>query len=214
MNTSKNVFVGTAFVAASLALLPAFAQETLSSAVPVERNPEKSFLWHTAPTNTFVLRWVKPQGATSATLNVTGTGYSQSYENLTGDSLSLSLPPAASASDERVYQLVLTFDDDTVLRTTLGVVSTVGVSSASAMSIGDSTRAWGRSGVYPVLPVPCGVERLEVDGVTTDTGLDGDAGWFYFNPVGKGEHSLLVETAEGVREVELVTPGGSMIIVM
>jgi len=213
MNTSKNVLVGTAFVAASLALLPASAQETLSSAVSVERNPEKSFLWHTAPTNTFVIRWVKPQGATSATLSVTGTGYSQTYENLTGDSLSLVLPPASSASDERVYQLVLTFDDDTTLRTTLGAVSTVGASSAQAMSIGDSRRAWSRTGVYPVLPVPCGVERLEVDGVTTDTGLGGDAGWFYFNPVRAGEHSLLAETADGVREVELVTPGGTVIIV-
>lgn len=214
MNTSRNVFAGAAFVAASLALQPAFAQAALSSAVSVERHPEKSFLWHAAPTNTFMLRWVKPQGATSATLSVTGAGYSHTYENLTGDSLSLSLPPAVSAADEKVYELVLTFDNATFLRTTLGAVSTVGASSASAMSISDSTRAWSRSGVYPVLPIQCGVERLEVDGVTTDTGLGGDAGWFYFNPVGKGEHSLLAETADGVRDVELVTPGGFMIIFM
>ena len=215
MNTNRSTFVETAIaavMAASLALLPEVVRGTTSQSVVIERNPEKSFLWHTSPTGAFELRWAKPQGATSATLSVTGAGYSHEYENLTGDSLFLSLPPATTSRGENVYQLVLTFDDSTVLRATLGSVSTLGASSATAMALRESVRTWRRSGVYPVLPIPFGVERFEVDGVATDTGLGGDAGWFYFKPAGEGVHTLRAEMPDGAVEAELATPDGMILI--
>ena len=202
-------------MAATLALasLPIIAFGTLSQAIPIVRNPEKSFLWHTAPTGDFELRWVKPQGATSATLAVTGPGYSQTYENLTGDSLLLSLPQAVSGDNETVYELVLTFDDTSVLQTSLGAVATIGSSSASTMAINDADRAWGRTMVPIVIPVPCGVDRFEIDGVQKDTGLDGYAGWYHLCLAGNGPHALLAETSSRVFAAELLAQNGFMVII-
>ena len=185
---------------------------TLSSAVPVVRNPEQSFLWHTAPSGTFELRWVKPHGATSATLSVTGAGYSQTYENLTGDSLQLSLPGAASSDGENVYELVLTFDDASVLRTTLGAVSTIGPTSASALAMNDSDRGWWHAVVPVVLPIPYGVERFTVDGVQQDTGLGGDTGWYNLRTAANGMHTLRAETSADAFEVELLVQNGFLLI--
>lgn len=196
----------------ALASLPIIAFGTFSPAVPVVRSPEKSFLWHTVPTGDFELRWVKPQGATSATLAVTGPGYSQTYENLTGDSLLLSLPQAASGDNEAVYGLVLTFDDTSVLRTTLGAVATIGSSSASAIAINDADRAWGRTMAPVVIPVPCGVDRFEVDGVQQDTGLGGDAGWYNLRTAANGMHTLRAETSADAFEVELLVQNGFLFI--
>ena len=191
---------------------PFVARAAVSQPVTVTRNPEQSFLWHTAPSGTFELRWVKPQGATSATLAVTGAHYSQTYENLTGESLQLSLPAASSSADENVYELVLTFDNSAVLRTVLGAVSTLGSSSASTMSVRESDRAWGLAQPPVVLPIPCGVELFRVDGVETDTGLGGDAGWYLCRSLAIGAHTLLAQTPARVFEAELFVQPGTMII--
>ena len=192
---------------------PFVARAAVSQPVAVTRNPEQSFLWHAAPSGTFELRWVKPQGATSATLAVTGAHYSQTYENLTGESLQLSLPGAASPVDENVYELVLTFDNASTLRTTLGAVSTIGTASAAASALDDTSREWTCIVRPAVLPIPYGVERFEVDGVPTDTGLGGHAGWYLFQAAHADTHTLLAATSTALFEAEVTEVRGMTIII-
>lgn len=196
-----------------MALSPLALRATVSLPVPVMRNPEQSYLWRTAPSGAFDLRWVKPQGATSATLAVTGAGYSQTYENLTGESLQLSLPGAASPVDENVYELVLTFDNASTLRTTLGAVSTIGTASAAASALDDTSREWTCIVRPAVLPIPYGVERFEVDGVPTDTGLGGHAGWYLFQAAHADTHTLLAATSTALFEAEVTEVRGMTIII-
>ena len=200
-------------VAAAVCCASLAASGTSSSPVPVTRCPERSFLYRTAPSGEFDLRWVKPQGATSATLTVTGSRYSRTYENLTGDSLRMSLPSSPSAANEDVYELVLAFDDTSVLRTTLGSVATVGSSSAVAYAWDDSSFKWRRMERPAVLPIPFGVERFVVDGVETDTMLGGYAGWCCFRAAYADVHTLRAETSTGVLEAEFSEASGMMLIV-
>ena len=195
-------------VAAAVCCVSLVASGTSSSPVPVTRCPERSFLYRTAPSGEIALRWVKPHGAESATLTVTGSNYRRTYENLTGDTLRLSLPSSSSAADENVYELVLTFDDTSVLQATLGSIATVGSSSAVAYALDDSSRKWRRMERPAVLPIPFGVERFVVDGTEADTMPGGYAGCDYVRAADADIHTLRAETSTDVLEIELSEVGG------
>ena len=77
-----------------------------------------------------------------------------------------------------------------ILGATLGAVSTIGPTSASALAMNDSDRGWWHAVVPVVLPIPYGVERFTVDGVQQDTGLGGDAGWYNLRTAANGMHTL------------------------
>ena len=85
--------------------------------------PKENILWHTAVSSDFNVPVLLPRGATSAKLVVSGKGYSRTYEEIGDGMFPLSLPGADSASEENLYDLTLTFNDEppTVQRARLAV---------------------------------------------------------------------------------------------
>jgi len=145
-----------------------------------------NILWRTSPGTTFDVPVVLPPDASSATLTVTGRGYSRTYSNLFGGWQEVTLPAATSDETEDVFDLTLTFDDPaaTVQTAKLGHV-------ASAASDGDaearvrvaSSSKWGAVKDRAVIRIPANAGTLAIDGDPVDDGLDGAAGWFRFDAV-------------------------------
>ena len=171
-----------ALVVASVTSVASYAAET-----SLFVHSKEHILWRTAPGATFDVPVVMAPGATSATLTVTGRGYSRTYSNLSGGSQEVTLPAATSDETEDVFDLTLTFDDPaaTVQTAKLGHV-------ASAASDGDAearvrvagSRKWGAVKDRAVIRIPANAGTLAIDGDPVDDGLDGAAGWFRFDAVG------------------------------
>lgn len=160
-------------------------------------SPEKSSHWHTSKGGAVSLPVLFPEGATKATLNVSGAGYSARYDNITTDEFELTLPEAVSSATENVYGLELKFDDGTVRTARIGVVQGLcsGAQGATRCRAGNS-RSWGRvADRYAVVPVPYGTTSLTIDGRTEDTGLDGAQGWFVLDRLEIGKSSPVVLSA-------------------
>ena len=162
----------------------AFADNSESDPTFVFLRPKESFLWCTATNNTISLPVVFPNGATSATLSVSGLGYSANYLDLVEGEFLLTLPAATAPSNENVYDLTLTFSDGTVRNAKIGLVQ--GVTSGSEGStrclapVG--SKKWRQVNGRAVFPVPYGITSFTIDfsdaGTVTDSGLDGAAGWY------------------------------------
>lgn len=148
---------------------------------------KSNILWRTSPGTTFDVPVVLPPDASSATLTVTGRGYSRTYSNLSGGWQEVTLPAATSDETEDVFDLTLAFDDPaaTVQTVKLGHV-------ASAASDGDAearvrvagSRKWGVVKDRAVIRMPANAGTLSIDGDPVDDGLDDAAGWFRFDAVG------------------------------
>jgi hypothetical protein len=178
----------TTSIIATLAACVAAASVSAAISPPtaVFTQTEGSYLWHTAPSGTFTVRWAKPAGATRATLSVVGSGFSRTWDNLTAEELTLSLPAATSLANEDVYRLTLTFDDEAAsVRTAyLGAVIGLGTGAqrVAAQVKSDLSPKYPRFTRKAVVAIPFGVLSLTVNG-TPLPGLDGEAGW---RVVGKG----------------------------
>lgn len=157
--------------------------ETVGSSDLVFLNERTSSYWHTATNRVLALPIEFPEGASSATLSVTGPDYSTQYSIPAGTAqYTLSLPAATSPTTENVYDLALAFNDsDSTVRTAkLGLIeghdaTTTGWTRCLAPM---TQRKWGWVRGRVVIPVPYGSEPLAVGGVTVDTGLDGAQGWY------------------------------------
>lgn len=160
-------------------------------------NAGASYFWHTATNNVLALPIVFPNGATSASLAVTGLRYSFN-DTITeeGDYL-LEIPQATSPQTENVYSLTLTFDDEaeTVQTATLGLVTSYGANGggSTCVLVPNGTARWGKVEQRAVMPIPYGATSLTVSGVASDTGLGGDAGW-YALAVSAGSSQILAMT--------------------
>jgi hypothetical protein len=184
-------------ILAVAAALKLSAVDTAPIAVFVQ--PDATPLWRTAPSATFDVPVSLPDGATAATLTVERRGYRRVYPGLVNGTQAVSLPPATSEKEESVYDLTLSFDDAaaTVRSARLGVVRSAaagGEATASVRTEGSSKG--GNVAGSAVLPVPFGVEWLQVNGVNLDTGLGGAAGWYLFGPARPGT-TYELETSEG-----------------
>ncbi len=160
--------------------LPCLALVSDSTAIFV--TPEKSILWSTATNNVVSLPIVFPDGASSATLSVTGLGYEASYEIATPGDFVLTLPAASSPETENVYELSLSFDDAAATTRTARVGVVDGIQPENhgetrCMSPVTSPK-WGRVKGRAVFPIPYGVTSFTVDGAEAVTGLDGAWGWY------------------------------------
>ncbi len=164
--------------------------------------PKRSFLWCTATNATITLPIVFPEGATSASLSVSGLRYAATYANLAEGDFTLSLPAATSPSTENVFDLTLTFAGSDVIRTArLGEVQgiAVGASTTAARCYAPATaRRWRRVERQAVAPIPCGATSFSFtpDGgaTVTETGLDGAAGWYAFAmPNGSSATASLID---------------------
>lgn len=148
--------------------------------ITLDGDPATSF-WRTAPTGSFEIGWEMPPGAKSATLSVTGMGYSHEVADLTGTSCTVDFLP----DEENVYTFKLTFDTGVEQTASVSRIATRGVNSVTDVPIRlgayDST-AWRRTkSPCNVLPIPAGTESFTVDGVAH--AWSGEAGWYGFGPL-------------------------------
>jgi hypothetical protein len=154
--------------------------------------PEKSSHWRTSPGGAVSLPVMFPDGATKASLSVSGAGYSARYDNITANEFELTLPEAVSAETENVYDLKLQFDDGTVRTARIGVIHGLQAGAQGAAKCRSSKpRSWGKiADRYAVVPVPYGTVELTINGKPEDTGLDGAQGWFVVDRLKTGKKSL------------------------
>ena len=193
-------FLSTVAALVAAAGMATAATEADSNSTFVFLDYGESAFWHTATNATLSLPLPFPAGASGATLTVSAPKYAAQYEIAAGNtSFVLSLPIADSPAAENVYDLSLDFGEGTVLTAKLGLVESYGPhGDAATRVLAPSTRpAWPRVGCVAVIPIPAGITAFTIDGVTADTGLDGDAGW-YAAVLGGGQTATFALTdAEG-----------------
>ena len=176
--------------------------------------PETSSFWNTATNNTMTVPIDYPVGATSATLAIRGLAYQRDYPNITGvDEFSFELPAATSPETENVYDLTLTFDDaaNTIRTAKLGLVQGLspdaeGTTRCLAPS---GSKVWNKVKGQAVLPIPYGMRTITINGVDTDTGLDGAQGWYALGKIEPNETVTLSGVAGGVEYAASLLGGGA-----
>lgn len=136
-------------------------------------------LWRTATNSVMTLEWLYPKGAGSAELTVDGLGYHAEHQDDGAGRLEVSFPEPTDEMTENVYNLTLTFDNGEIRTASLGVVRGVGTGGEFVRT---SCRIKGRAAKRifrrAVLPIPFGAMSLALNGVLTETGLGGAAGWY------------------------------------
>jgi len=155
-----------------------YAAESAASFVFV--NPDTSSFWRTARSRSVTVPVDFPEGATTATLSVTGVGYSASYEIAAPGPYTFQLPEAATPAEENTYSLALFFDRGAGKTARLSLIAGLENGGAgSTRCVSQAGRSWGVSKSQQMtLPVPFGTTSLVVNGDAVDTGLDGAQGFF------------------------------------
>lgn len=179
--------------------------------------PETSSFWNTATNSTMTVPIDYPAGATKATLRVNGIGYSSSYANITGPEYTFDLPAAISPETENVYDLTLSFYneiDDPIAepRTAkLGLVQGLSpdAEGTTRCLAPTGSKVWKKVKGQAVLPVPYGMRTLKVNGIDTDTGLDGAQGWYALGKIDPNETVTLSGVAGGVEYAVSLLGGGA-----
>ena len=170
--------------AAAFAALSAAADSDRSDPTLVYLRPETSSFWHTATNRTMTLPVDFPIGASSATLTISGAfGYSQTVSDITTSSVTVTLPeatmPENGAATEDVYDFTLTFNNGVVRTAKLGLIAGLGDGRGSTRCLAPASgKAWEKVNGQVAIPIPYGMESFEINGVATDTGLNGDQGWY------------------------------------
>lgn len=188
----------------ALASATASAGDTSEAATIFIRDELFSF-WRTATNSTVTLPIDFPEGASSATLTVSGAGYHQVYSNLAAGSFDLVLPEATSPDTENVYDLALAFNDGTVRTAKLGLIKGLADNAVGTTRciVPSSARAWPKAKRRAVLPIPYGTTSFAVsldggEAVVTDTGLGGAQGWYVLSPIsGDRQFALSLATPSG-----------------
>ena len=184
--------------------------------------PATSSFWNTATNNTMTVPINYPAGATkNATLEISGLGYSMSYENLTDDTFTFTLPAATSPETENVYDLTLTFDEGTVRTAKLGLIQGLspGARGMTRCLIPQTAKAWQKVNGRAVLPIPYGTTSLAVKvngGEKIVEQFDGAQGWYGIGGLSYGNNMSLELSVDGVQDPLLATllggPAGLMLL--
>lgn len=204
--------VGAAMVTVEVPVAELTSEETF-----VFLRPETSSFWNTATNSSMTVPIDFPNGAHSAALTVKGDGYVRRYEDIRESSFTFDLPRPVSPETENVYDLVLAFDSGETKSARLGLIQ--GLSpDAEGMTrclAPQTARVWSKVNGRAVLPIPYGTVSFTVNGVETDTGLDGAQGWYAINGLGFGVNASLGLLAGGVQYAASLIggPGGIMLIV-
>ena len=179
------------------------AQALMSQSAFVYLQPDATSFWRTATNSVLALDIDYPDGAASASLSVSGAGYSASYDNITTNVFELHLPEASSPQTENVYDLTLTFDDGTVQMAKLGLIQGLaenGTGSTRCIAPFDG-REWNKMRPRAVMPIPYGTTSftVSVNGVqvAADTGLDGAQGWYVLDGIKRKDSVALSLVAGG-----------------
>lgn len=211
------------FFAAALLCGTVFAAASSGSAF-VYVKPEKYSFWTTATNSSFSVPVPFPRGSKSATLTVSGDGYTSAIEDITPETLDgsgmirVDLPAANDLLSENVYVLRLKFDDGTSHEAKLGVICGVeaGASGDTRCIAPKNSRRWNMKGARAVVPVPYDAGDILIDGERCDAGLGGAQGWYLLKlPLPGVSMSLSIAAGGGeVFDAQIVGKGfGSAIIV-
>ena len=171
--------------------------------------PETSSFWNTATNNTMTVPLDFPSGATKATLTIGGLGYLREHVDITRmvddverKDYTFDLPEPTSPETENVYDLTLTFDD--AARTTrtakLGLIQGLSpdAEGTTRCLAPAGSKVWNKVKGQAVLPIPYGMKTIKINGVDTDTGLEGAQGWYALGKIEPNETVTLSGVAGGV----------------
>ena len=87
--------------------------------------------------------------------------------------------PENGAATEDVYDFTLTFNNGVVRTAKLGLIAGLGDGRGSTRCLAPASgKAWEKVNGQVAIPIPYGMESFEINGVATDTGLNGDQGWY------------------------------------
>lgn len=200
------VLIGVAAMSLTLS-----AGEWTSEPMFVYVKPETSSFWNTASGGTITVQLDYPAGATTASLQVRGFGYSKDYADITRTTedgerteYSFTVPEPDSRETENVYNLKLVFNDTagTVRTARIGVVESYALGNeAGTRCLGsENSYAWRRLKGHAVLPIPFGTTSFTLDGEESDAGLNGAQGWYAVGGLASGESLELVITAQGTAD--------------
>lgn len=211
----------TAVCAAGMAALLSCAvrAEDTSESAYIFLDPARSMLWSTIPGATMAVPVAFPNGATAATLIITGErGFYRNHLVQPADvnsqglyNLNFTIP--TKASDEDIYTFTLTFDDPQHTTRTAKLALVRGVAQgdeavARCLAPADDVD-WNRlDRGRAVLPIPYGATSLTVNG--TPVTLNGTVGWHYLSA---RNAELEVTAPEGDFAAELIGffPGSMLI---
>lgn len=187
-------------LAAGVALAgAAFASDTGGTALVFK---ESGSFWHTATNSTMTVPVDFPDGATSATLTVKGSGYRRVYGGITAKEFTFSLPPAEDVSREDVYELTIAFDNGAEQTARMGLpygLDAGAVGSARYVPA-DSQGRWAKAYGNVMIPVPAEATALSVGGspVTADAvGFTGAQGWLALGRLDEGTSVTVALSADG-----------------
>lgn len=193
----------------------------MSDGTLVYLKPEMSSFWHTATNRTIDLPVDFPASATKATLTITGAfGYTQTVSDIITHSVTVTLPAADHSIDkpatEDVFDFSLSFDDGTVRTARLGLISGLGADGeGTTRCLAPATdRRWAKVNGSVAIPIPYGMKTFEIEGVSTNTGLNGAQGWFPLKLRGRTEATLTGLVGEELYSSTLrgATAGFSVIV--
>ena len=182
--------------------------------------PDESSFWRTASGRTVTLPVDFPSGAQTAALTVkgVGSGYSKVYDGISGESFEFELPEAVDSQSEDVYELTLTFDDETETVRTAKIALVKGLmpdaSGKTRCLVPEHSRKWNRvEGGRAVVPVPYGATSLTVNGAE-HPGLDGKQGWCVLKNLKSAEAAAAVLSVGGeTYAASLMSAGGLLFLV-
>ena len=179
--------------------------------------PETSSFWNTATNNTMTVPIDYPAGAKKATLQVSGLGYSCSYVNITGAEYTFDLPAATSPETENVYDLTLSFYNESGDPVAEPRTAKLGLVQGLSPDAEGTTRClapagskvWNKVKGQAVLPIPYGMTSFKINGQETDTGLEGAQGWYALGKIDPNEPVSLSMTADGKEYIASLLGGGA-----
>ncbi len=213
-NQGENTMIArkmATLVGAAMVSVAVPAEELTSEATFVFLRPETSSFWNTATNNTMTVPIDYPTGATSAALSVCGLGYHCVYGDIQTNEYTFELPAATSPETENVYDLTLTFDNGVKRTAKLGLVQGLSPDSEGTTRClaPAGSKVWDKVKGQAVLPIPYGMRTLKINGVDTDTGLDGAQGWYALGRIEPNEAVTLSGVAGGVEYAASLLGGGA-----
>ena len=201
-------------------MLSAGAAEKTSESVFLFTDPDTSSFWRTAPGRTVTVPVEFPDGVTTATLTVKGSGYSHEYV-ITRDAdtplkdFAFELPAATSPETEDVYTLTLTVG---TTEQTAKIALIEGLSpetDGTTRCLAPMTeKRWQKTKGRAVLPIPYGTTSFRVNDVERPTGLDGAQGLYALDGLTYGNDATLKLTVGDVEydATLLGGPGGLLLL--
>ena len=219
-NQGENTMIArkmATLVGAAMVSVAVPAEELTSEPTFVFLRPETSSFWNTATNNTMTVPIDYPAGAKKATLQVSGLGYSCSYANITGPEYTFELPAATSPETENVYDLILSFYNESGDPVAEPRTAKLGLVQGLSPDAEGTTRClapagskvWNKVKGQAVLPIPYGMTSFKINGQETDTGLEGAQGWYALGKIDPNESVSLSMTAGGVEYAASLLGGGA-----